>query len=442
MAKYYLDPNGVKILVRNFNNSLNQKMDKFILEDYASKDYVDNVIENLEITADTSAIERRITELEGSVTGIYHYKGSVDTRNDLGEIANPIVGDVYNIADSGMNVAWTEEGWDDFGSIVDLTEYLKEEEVQAIPYDELNAILGSRSVIMSSAQDFTDMLANDEDDVFVMLTDDLALTSPLSVSGKKVTVDLGGKELSSSSTIFAISDGGEVVLTNGAVTSSTTAISVGSGGSFVLDGADIVSSQKNGVDVKGDGSIVTVNSGTITSQEAGVAGFKNSTVIINGGTITGIDNGPLMGNGTVGDKANNGENVNFIMNGGKLVAHIQSAGYTACAVYMPNSGTFTMNGGEIESDGAGIVMRGGTVNLNGGKITATGASGILGKVGDSQITVGPYAVVYEAKSRYPHYETLELNIANGVEMHGTDGDIAQILEEGIEANIHDNRVKP
>ena len=442
MAKYYLDPNGVKILVRNFNNSLNQKMDKFILEDYASKDYVDNIIENLEITADTSAIERRITELEGSVTGIYHYKGSVDTRNDLGEIANPIVGDVYNIADSGMNVAWTEEGWDDFGSIVDLTEYLKEEEVQAIPYDELNAILGSRSVIMSSAQDFTDMLANDEDDVFVMLTDDLALTSPLSVSGKKVTVDLGGKELSSSSTIFAISDGGEVVLTNGTVTSSTTAISVGSGGSFVLDGADIVSSQKNGVDVKGDGSIVTVNSGTITSQEAGVAGFKNSTVIINGGTITGIDNGPLMGNGTVGDKANNGENVNFIMNGGKLVAHIQSAGYTACAVYMPNSGTFTMNGGEIESDGAGIVMRGGTVNLNGGKITATGASGILGKVGDSQITVGPYAVVYEAKSRYPHYETLELNIANGVEMHGTDGDIAQILEEGIEANIHDNRVKP
>jgi hypothetical protein len=277
---------------------------------------------------------------------------------------------------------------------------------------------------MSSVQDFTDMLASDEDDVFVMLTDDMALTSPLAVSGKKVTIDLGGKQLSSNNTIFSVSDGGEVILTNGEIDSATTAIAVEAGGSFILDGADIVSTRKNGVDVRGDNAIVTINSGTITSQEAGIAGFKNSTVIINGGTITGLDNGPLMGNGTVGDKANNGENVNFIMNGGKLVAHIQSAGYTACAVYMPNSGTFTMNGGEIESDGCGICMRGGTVNLNGGKITATGASGILGKVGDSQITVGPYAVVYEAKSRYPRYQTLELNIADGMELHGTDGDVS------------------
>lgn len=146
-----------------------------------------------------------------------------------------------------------------------------------------------------------------------------------------------------------------------------------------------------------------------------------------------------MGNGTVGDKPANGENVNIIMNGGKLVAHIQSAGYVACGVYLPNSGSFTMNGGEIESDGAGIVMRGGTVNLNGGKITATGETGVKGKVGDSQVTVGPYAVVYEAKSRYPHYETLELNIANGMELIGTDGDINVLLDTGIEANINDNR---
>ena len=116
MAKYYLDPDGVRILVRNFNNSLDQKMDKFDLNEYASKDYVENIVDNLEISADTSEIERKIAQLEGSVNGIYHYKGSVDNREALGNIANPAVGDVYNIADSGMNVAWTEEGWDDFGS--------------------------------------------------------------------------------------------------------------------------------------------------------------------------------------------------------------------------------------------------------------------------------------------------------------------------------------
>ena len=437
MAKYYLDPDGVRILVRNFNNSLDQKMGKFDLDEYASKDYVENIINNLEISADTSEIERKIAQLEGSVNSIYHYKGSVNNREALGDIANPAVGDVYNIADSGMNVAWTEEGWDDFGSIVDLSEYLKEEEVQSISFQELNDIFAGRSVVMSSVDDFTAMLANNEDQVIVMLADDLALTSTLSVSDKKVILDLGGNTLSGT-TVLNITDGGEVTLKNGNINSTSTAVNVTAGGKLILDGATITS-RNNGVSVKGDDSVAIIESGEITSQEAGIAGFKNSTVIINGGTITGLDNGPLMGNGTVGDKANNGENVNFIMNGGKLIAHIQSAGYTACAVYMPNSGTFTMNGGEIESDGAGIVMRGGTVNLNGGKVTATGASGVLGKVGDSQITVGPYAVVYEAKSRYPRYETLELNIAAGMELHGTDGDVAQVLEDGITANIHDNR---
>jgi hypothetical protein len=41
-------------------------------------------------------------------------------------------------------------------------------------------------------------------------------------------------------------------------------------------------------------------------------------------------------------------------------------------------------------------MRGGTVNLNGGSIVATGESGVAGKVGDSRVVVGPYAVVYDA----------------------------------------------
>jgi len=88
--------------------------------------------------------------------------------------------------------------------------------------------------------------------------------------------------------------------------------------------------------------------------------------------------------------------MNVVMNGGTLIAHIQSAGYIACGVYVPNTGSFTMNGGEIISDGCGLCMRGGQVNLNGGSIIANGASGVEGKVGDSRVVVGPYAVVYDA----------------------------------------------
>ena len=100
-----------------------------------------------------------------------------------------------------------------------------------------------------------------------------------------------------------------------------------------------------------------------------------------------------------------------------------------------------MNGGEIVSDGCGICMRGGTVNLNGGSIIANGASGVTGKVGDSRVVVGPYAVVYDAQSKYPAVATLELNIAEDMILQGTDGDI-QIVESTYEPNITDNRVSP
>jgi hypothetical protein len=129
------------------------------------------------------------------------------------------------------------------------------------------------------------------------------------------------------------------------------------------------------------------------------------------------------------------------MNGGKLIAHIQSNGYTACGVYMPNSGKFTMNGGEIISDGAGLVMRAGEVELNGGSITANGATGVRGKVGDSRVVVGPYAVVYDESAKYPGAATgvFKLTIGADMELSGTDGDIETLLSEGASANIIDNR---
>ena len=85
-------------------------------------------------------------------------------------------------------------------------------------------------------------------------------------------------------------------------------------------------------------------------------------------------------------------------------------------------------------------MRGGTVNLNEGTtIIATGETGVKGKVGDSRVVVGPYAVVYDANSNYPAMDTLELNIASNVTLQGTDGDIDILLADGASANINDAR---
>jgi uncharacterized protein with beta-barrel porin domain len=97
-----------------------------------------------------------------------------------------------------------------------------------------------------------------------------------------------------------------------------------------------------------------------------------------------------------------------------------------------------MNGGEIISDGAGLVMRGGKVTLNGGKITANGAAGAVGKVGDSRVVVGSYAVVYDANSKYPAMDTLGLTIGAPMQLTGTDGDLSIMPDDGT-ANIVDNR---
>ena len=474
MAKYYLDEPGLERLVAYIQDELSNKVNKgdqvvlpedlvreADLADYAKKsdipegqdlseyaktaDFADVVREaalaNLATKAELEdyATDADLASLRGEVTGVYHFRGNVADLEALQAIENPNEGDVYNIIDTGMNAAWNGEMWDEFGTVVDLSDYMLSEDVDSIPIPTVDAILYSgKSAVVSDLAGLSAMLANDNDEVSVTLSDDVALNSIITVpEGKKLNLDLGGNAISASGMALNIT-GGEVVLSNGSVASaSNTAINVTNGGSITIDGADIVSSASNAVAAKE--AVIVVNSGNIQSQEAGLLGLKNSTITINGGTITGIDNGPVMGNGSAAGSANDGTNMNVVMNGGTLIAHIQTPGYIACGVYVPNSGSFTMNGGEIISDGCGICMRGGTVNLNGGTITANGTTEVLGKVGDSRVVVGPYAVVYDANSKYPAMDTLELNIADGMVLNGTDGDIQVILADGVEANINDNR---
>lgn len=280
----------------------------------------------------------------------------------------------------------------------------------------------------------------------VVLEDDIQLTNSLNVAnGVEVEIDLGGKTLSASSKPVVNVNGGTVTLKNGKIETTGTKkadpVQVVNGGTLILDGAEITSAKNNGISAEGEGSKVIINSGNVTAQEAGIYPSNGAELTINGGTISCIDNGGVMGNGTSGKG-----NTTIIMNGGRIEGHIVSSGYQACAVYLPNSGTFTMNGGEIVSDGCGICMRGGTANLNGGSITCSENPAVNeGKVGDSRVVVGPYAVVYDANSKYPACDTLQLNIAEGMEMWDSKGSannhpyIQVILQDGQEENINDLR---
>ena len=317
---------------------------------------------------------------------------------------------------------------------------LEEENVYPIDMPTVDSILYSgKSAIVSDRDGIAAMLANDEPEVEIKLNQNLSMDSYITVpAGKSVTFDLGGNKLSGNSYLVSCA-GGNVILKNGTVESSARPVHVSSG-ELTLDGADVTSINDVAISVVGENAKVVMNSGKVTAQESGLLVTTGAKLEMNGGEVECFDNCPIQGNGTVKDGNDQGH-IEVVMNGGKLTAHISSTGYAACGVYMPNSGKFTMNGGEIVSDGAGLVMRAGEVELNGGSIVANGVSGSKGKVGDSRVVVGPYAVVYDESAKYPGVANGEFKLTIGQDMvlQGTDGDVETLLSSGAIANIIDNR---
>ncbi len=63
------------------------------------------------------------TEVDAKVASVYKYKGSVANESALPK-SGQAVGDVYDLQDTGMNVAWNGTSWDKLGISVDLSPYL------------------------------------------------------------------------------------------------------------------------------------------------------------------------------------------------------------------------------------------------------------------------------------------------------------------------------
>jgi len=300
----------------------------------------------------------------------------------------------------------------------------------------VNVMLNGKEYNLGSLSDISDMMSGDEEKFVLNLSEDIeagAVEGAINIpEGKKVILDLGGHTITGQNVLVQV-DGGEAVIKGGTLNSVGRSVRVQNGGKLTIEDAEIISTRSNAVNVCGGGTAV-LESGNVKAQEFGVLVTEGSEFIMNGGVVEGIDNCVVGGNGSNGKG-----DITITINGGTLIGHIQSSGYIACGIYHPNSGTINVNGGEIISDGCGICMRGGTVNLNGGKITAKGKSGVVGKVGDSPVVVGPYAVIYDETAKYPASESMELNIAKGVVLRGTDGDLSVLVSGGVTANIIDNR---
>ena len=90
-------------------------------------DYATNEIVQAEFESYDKTIKAYV---DSKLTAVYTYKGSVANDQAL-PTHDQIVGDVYNVEDSGKNVAWDGEKWDELGATVDLSAYAKTESVNA-----------------------------------------------------------------------------------------------------------------------------------------------------------------------------------------------------------------------------------------------------------------------------------------------------------------------
>ena len=88
-------------------------------------DYATNEVVQAEFESYDKTIKAYV---DSKLTAVYTYKGSVANEQAL-PTQDQTVGDVYNVEDTGKNVAWDGEQWDNLGGTVDLSAYAKTEYV-------------------------------------------------------------------------------------------------------------------------------------------------------------------------------------------------------------------------------------------------------------------------------------------------------------------------
>ena len=241
--------------------------------------------------------------------------------------------------------------------------------------------------------------AQDGDTIVLTADCDSAAKSYVNIpAGKDVTIDFAGYTYTS---IWGFENHGTVTLKDstgngGAVAENAI---MDNFGTFTVESGTYTSNYA-GVFVEPD-SVNTIDGGSISALYWGVcsiADTNNATVTVNNGTVAARDGYAFSGNGSHGNYSNT-----WNINGGTFYAATQTDGEVAAGIYAPNNDTWNINGGTFNvTDGVGIAQRAGTVNVADGVVFNVTGDGTLGTVGDSRIVVpAGTALVYDSKANYP-----------------------------------------
>ena len=243
--------------------------------------------------------------------------------------------------------------------------------------------------------------------------------------------------------------------------------------SSTLETAGTISGGTYGINGKGNGTSVTVNGGSVTGvldgirlengaeatidgedttitatgapgkSSSGISVWKNATVTVNNGTISGGSFG-ISGNGTKENGQRWYGDTTINVAGGEVTG-------VYAGIYHPQFGTLNVSGGEI-SGMTGIEMRAGTLNITDGKVTGNynidGTDYAFGAqhFGGSLTTYG----VGVSVSQHVTEEKIEVNISGGTlegyyalfekDLANADkGDVALNITGGkLVSTVHEN----
>ena len=251
----------------------------------------------------------------------------------------------------------------------------------------------------------------------------LANTTEDVIINKNITLDLGGKTLTNTSTgkaTISVSNGATATVKNGSVVGGTSFYTIQNNGTATLE--DVTATAGNtGSSMLDNWGTLTITSGTYTGGLDTVKSEEGSVLTINGGTFTGTYaksnyyNGVILSAGTT--TINDGEFIQSAIEPywgcPQVVLAMQVTGYTSLVTV--NGGTFTnkhsRSGAKIFHPGKGatsdnLAVKGGTFNKS--VPDSYFKDGYFAKKNGSVYeTVGPF----DAKIGTTGYATLEAAFA-------------------------------
>ena len=141
------------------------------------------------ILARLAALGLCIDNLRAKIGAALHFKGSVQTAQDLPQSADP--GDTYNVvAEGGMNYAWTGEAWDALGGVVDLSGYLTTSAAASTYVPQTRTVNGMALTgdVTLRAEDIGSNFATDVDSALNIIDEKAALsTAQTAVQSVKIS---------------------------------------------------------------------------------------------------------------------------------------------------------------------------------------------------------------------------------------------------------------